>query len=239
MLRLLSILLALVPSTAVRAEPLEAPALVRSKARLDLRSPLGVAVLEAPLRDGARFDAGDVLVRFDCATLHAERRAADAALRAERLDVSTKQRLLSHGAGSTGDLKRARALRDRAAGNLDALKSRIGACEVRARFAGRVVRLHARPGEVPSPADPVVTIIDDARLEVEVVAPSRWLPRLRAGVPFRVFLDETGREHAAVVTGTGSEVDPVSRTVRVWGRLEERSGVLAGMSGAARFEARP
>lgn len=230
MLRLASLLLLVTP---VHAEPFEAPALIRSKARLELRSTLALPVSRAPLREGQRFAKGDRLLAFDCRTLAAERRAAKAGARAAGLEAKAKRRLLAHGAAGRGEVERAAAVHAQASARRDALAAKMSSCEWRASFAGRVVRLGARPGEVPRAGEPVLTVIDDTRLDVELVAPSRWLSWIEPGATFTVAIEETGRSFPTTIETLGAEVDPVSRTVRLYGSVPTGAGVLPGMSGQA------
>lgn len=227
-----------------RAEPLRAGpfdqspsarAVVRSQARLELRTDLSATVRTAPFADGARFAQGDILVAFDCRRHRAEHAAAKARAEAARLDARAKARLHRHGAAGRGELERAGALRRGAGAEAKALGLRLAACTIAAPFAGRVVRLAARAGERPRPGEPVITVVDDRRLRLEIVAPSRWLAWARPGLAFRLRVDETGRTHAARLTGTGAEVDPRTQTVILHAALVQAEGVLPGMSGDAIF----
>ena len=239
MLRALPLILVTAAApTLASAEPLEAPALVRSKSRIDLRSSLSVPVASVPLRDGARFAKGDLLVAFDCSTLSAERRAAKAAESLATMEVRAKTRLLAHGAVGRDEVARAKAQKSKAAADRAAIAARMKSCRIAAPFDGRVVHVSVRRSQLPAPGTSVMTIIDDRRLDVEIVAPSRWLAWVETGQGFRIAIEETGRTVSATVTAIGSEVDPVSRTVRLFGALEDGARILPGMSGTARFEAR-
>ena len=221
---------------AVAAEPLTARGVVRSQARLDLRTDLDAVIRSAPFVDGERFARGDVLVSFDCRRHRAERDAAKARAVAARIEALSKAKLHRHGAVGRSELERAGALHRSAAARSEALDARLASCAMAAPFDGRIVRLAARAGERPRAGEPVVTIVDDRRLRLEIVAPSNWLAWARTGRTFRFRVDETGRVHAARLTGTGAEVDPRTRTIVLHAALDG-TGVLPGMSGDAIFEA--
>jgi membrane fusion protein, multidrug efflux system len=69
---------------------------------------------------------------------------------------------------------------------------------------------------------------------VELLVPSRWLAWLRPGGGFTVRLDETGREHPVGVKRLGVRIDPVSQTVKLFGRIEgQERDLLPGMAGIA------
>ena len=224
------------PLTA-RAEPLTARGVVRSEARLDLRTDLDAAVRAAPFRAGARFAKGDTLVAFDCRRHRAELAAAKAKREAARIEALSRAKLHKHGAVGRSELERAGALYRGAAATAKAITVRLASCRLTAPFAGRVVRLGAKAGERPRAGEPVLTIVDDRRLRVEIVAPSRWLAWARPGRAFRFRVDETGRIHAARLTGAGAEVDPRTQTVALYATLDDARDVIPGMSGDAIFGA--
>ena len=63
-----------------------------------------------------------------------------------------------------------------------------------------------------------------------------WLAWLRTGQAFTLDLDETGRSHPGRITRLGAQIDPISQTLTVYGALTGTpAGLVAGMSGAARF----
>ena len=240
MLRTISLLLlaaSAAPALAepVRAEPLTARGVVRSEARLELRTDLDAVVTAAPARSGLRFAKGDPLVAFDCRRHRADLAAAHAESEAARIEARSKRRLHRHGAVGRADLDRTAALHRGAGARAKALAIRLASCTLHAPFAGRVVAVSARTGARPRPGEPLVTVVDDRRLRIEIVAPSRWLRWARPGRRFRFRVDETGRTHAARLVGTGAEVDPRTQTVTLHAALDDPDGIVPGMSGDAMF----
>ncbi len=214
----------------------EARGLVRSAARVEVRTDLVAAVADAPFGEGMRFKKGDLLISFDCDRYRAEFNSAKAAARAAGIEVRNKRSLVKHGAAGHSELEMAQADAARTAADAKARKVRVAQCVVKAPFAGRVVSLNARKYEMPKPGEPVIVVLDDAALELELVLPSRWLTWVKAGQVFAFLVDETGLNHEARVSRIGAEVDPVSQTIKVYGTLVGAGDkVLAGMSGVARF----
>ena len=72
-------------------------------------------------------------------------------------------------------IKRARALRDQAALDLERTA-------VTAPFAGRVANLHVAAGERVRPGEPLLTLYSDQGLEVRAQIPARFLPTVRDGL---------------------------------------------------------
>lgn len=232
------VLLPLLPTGAAVAE--EVRAVIRSPARVVISAGMPARIAELPFTEGAAFAAGDRLVAFDCMALDADSRAAQAAAAAAAIDHKQKVFLKRHGAAGAGEVELAAAEVARRDAESESMAARLAECTVAAPFAGRVVEISARAEERVEPGRPVMVIIDDTRLEVEIVAPSGWLRWLAAGAAFSLAVDETGDIVAGEIARLGAEVDPVSQTVKLYGRLLDRpSGVLAGMSGNVTFAGAP
>ena len=82
------------------------------------------------------------------------------------------------------------------------------------------------------PGQLMLDILDDSALELEFIAPSRWLGWLNPGFAFRVRVDDTGKTYPARVQRVGARADPVSQTVKAVAIIDGHfSELLAGMSG--------
>jgi len=77
-------------------------------------------------------------------------------------------------------------------------------------------------------------------LQVARAAPSGWLRGLNPGGRVEVVPDETVRPLRVEVKRLGARIDEGSQTLLLIGSLPENaSGLLAGMSGSARFPESP
>lgn len=108
---------------------------------------------------------------------------------------------------------------------------------MRAPWSGRVVETKAHKHETVAPGQELLSIVDDSKLEIELIVPSKWLGWVTKETRFRLRVDETVNEYAAKVSQVGARVDPVSQTVRLTAVLEGKNkGLLVGMSGTAHFD---
>ncbi len=210
--------------------------IVQPRAKAGLSAEVPSRIVRLPFREGESFHKGDVLVEYDCARLEAARKAARAAWRAAALKARSKRRLVKYQAAGRLEAAVAEAESEKARAEMEAAAVEVRKCRLLAPFKGRVVELHAQAHETPGSGRPVMTVVDLSRLEVEVIAPSRWLSRLRPGAEFTFRVDETGDVLKGRVERIGAVVDAVSQTVRLHGVLEgDASRVLPGMSGVAEF----
>ena len=197
-------------------------------------------VVAIPTTLGTTVRAGEPLVRFDCSEQKAKLDMASAEMDAAREAHAAKLRL--QGLQSAGELEvtLAAAARDRAKGALDLAETQHRACTISAPFAGRVVKLSARPYQSVTAGQPLLEFVsaDPPRLRLNV--PSRWLRWIKAGSRFDITVDETGRTYRATVAAINGRVDAVSQSVELEGDVVEGDAkLLAGMSGTARFPEQP
>jgi len=205
-----------------------------------LASGIAGRIEDLPRREGERFAAGDLLVRFDCALYEARLAAAQAgALKARRQLANDRQlaNLNSIGRLEVGLAEAELARAEAEAGVTAVLVER---CRLPAPFDGRVVAWRAEPFETVGEGAPIIEVVAAGPPEVALIVPSRWLSWLAERQPFVFTVDETGSRHVGTVSRVGARVDPASQTVRVTGRLDAAADALIpGMSGTARFDGRP
>ena len=210
--------------------------IVVARAKASIAAELVARVEELPFAPGQKFKAGDVLVRFDCRRYEAERLAAAARLRAKKGILESNLKLASRRAIGTTDLEVSRAEADQAQAELEALSVRTSQCVITAPYGGRVVELFINEYEMPQANTPLIRIVDDQRLEIEIIVPSQWLAWLKPGMPLQFKIDETQTSYRSEVLRVGSIVDPISQTVKLTAKFRDKpEAVLPGMSGSAEF----
>lgn len=220
------------------ATAIEVPrGIVSSEARAVLGSDLVARIARLPFSDGDRFSAGDTLIEFDCRRYLAELEAAEAEEKVARLSVDENEELRKHRAVGLKELEISQAKHLKAQAGARALAVRVTQCKILAPYDGRVVERVANEHEIPRANEPILKIVDDRRLEIDLIIPSTWLAWLKPGATFDFLIDETQQRHAAQIRKIGATVDPVSQTIRVKGSfLSAPTDVLPGMSGSAYFE---
>lgn len=224
-------------SSGERSIERSAPAKLAALSRVEISSDITARVTAVKVRDGDRFARGDLLASFDCTQLHAELESAEA-----QRDLTERQLQSNHSlqelGGNISDLEilQTQAQLAEASARAKILKHRSDHCEVRAPFDGFVVRREVEPHQRAEVGTPLFELVDNRGLEVEAIVPSAWLKNLASGDSFRVRIDETGTSYRAILLRIVPAVDPVTRSVRVIGRIEEGGAALiAGMSGEALF----
>lgn len=224
-------------------KPQTAPAKLNALSRVQLSSELAVRITEVRLRAGDHFKKGDLLARFDCTELKAELEGAESqrALARRQVDANISLKQLG-GNISELEMVQSEAQLAEAIANAKVLRHRNSYCEVRAPFDGFVVARSVEPHQRAEVGTPLFELIDNRGLEVEAIIPSGWLERLAIGDRFQVTISETGRVYSASLQRIVPVVDPVTRTVRVIGKIDEAEAgitadavLISGMSGEVQF----
>ena len=216
--------------------PNDARGVVVPNAEVTLGAGLAARIASMPFKDGQTFAKGDTLVTFDCSRHLADLRGAKAALRKSSSLYSGKLRLKKRGAAGGQEVRDAAADVDSAKASVEALNEQLRFCKIDAPFTGRVVERHAETHEIPAANAPVITVVDDSALELDLIVPSTWLRWVKKETEFQFAVDELGSTFPARVARLGAKVDPVSQTIKLTGTFVGRPDrVLAGMSGTASF----
>lgn len=216
-----------------------ARAIVRSYETAAIGSELNARITYLPAREGDRFRKGDLLVAFDCRRIEAERDAAGAAMKAADASYQNQKRLLDYKSAGTATVEQALHQYEKSKAEFRSLEVRAESCRIVAPFDGRVTAKAAQVHEIAQPNQELVRIINESKIELVLMVPSAWLPRIGADTVFSVDIDETGERHIARVLQTTGQIDPVSQSVRLIAELTEPApAVLPGMSGTATFAAR-
>jgi multidrug resistance efflux pump len=188
----------------------EGPAVVRAEGGLDLVTPTGGIVAAVEVEPGGQVRQGETLVRFlagseeqELARLDRERELKLVRLLLHPRDEATQQSLAT--------LQAQREL----------VAARLREREVVAPRAGVVRNLRIRQGQVLTPGDLVLTLVDEAAARFQVVAfvPGHFRPMLRPGMPLRFALE--GYPHASselTVESVGDEVVGPGEARRYLGR---------------------
>lgn len=215
---------------ALHAESLRAQIL--PKDYTTLASELPTRLVRIHVSEGGRFKSGEVLVTLDCAIQQAQLQKAKAALAAAEKVSSVNAKLIEMKSVGGLEVVTSAAEAAKARAEVSLMAATVSKCILVAPFSGRVAEQKAREHQYLQAGQAVLDIIDDSRMEIEFIVPSRWLVWIKPDIPFLLHVDETGRSYAAKVLRVGARVDAVSQSVKVTGVFVKKSeDLLAGMSG--------
>lgn len=202
-----------------------------------LSSQMNGTLGEITVRLGQRVARDAVLVQMDCRELNARVDVAEAELKMARQNLEARRDLQRLNAAGELEVAMAQAETEKAQGALSLAGAQSSYCRIRAPFAARIARIHAKPYQAVAAGTPLFDLVSDGPLKVRLNAPSSFMRRLQSGTAIELSIHETGRTYAAEISAVSPRIDAVAQTLELEARLTgEHPELIAGMSGIARIK---
>ncbi|MDX1492094.1 MAG: efflux RND transporter periplasmic adaptor subunit [Pseudohongiellaceae bacterium] len=202
-----------------------------------LSSELAGAISSLSVREGDSFTAGQELMALDC-DMHIARLNKAKAQEQEAAKVQqVNSQLDKLGSISTLEVDVAVSRAIAASAEAQLMQSIVDRCQLYAPFSGKVSLLEVDAYQYVSEGQPVMEILDDSQLNVEMYVPSHWVGRVNSGQRIQLRIEETGRTYEAIIDRVGASIDAVSQSLKVYARVDgENPELRSGMSGIAIIE---
>ncbi|WP_413542226.1 efflux RND transporter periplasmic adaptor subunit [Candidatus Symbiopectobacterium sp. NZEC127] len=201
-----------------------------------LSSDLPGRIVEMPFKEGEAFKKGDVVVRFDCAIYQAQLNASQAATRAAEAELNQNQQLAQLKSVGKHAVALSAAHLAQAQAESQVYQIQVNRCRINAPFDGQVVKRRAQTYESVAQGAPLLDVVNNRHLEINLLVSSRLLSVLKPGLTFTFTPDETGKPLQATVARLGARIDESSQTLGLTGSLAHPDqSLMAGMSGTAQF----
>lgn len=234
------------PAAVAAAKPAAAPAAVGKTIRVlvaadqesVLASQMAGRIDLVNVKLGSTIAAGQVLLKFNCDEQDAHLKMANAEFYGAQQTYESKVKLQAMQSVAEIDVQQAAALAQKSKAQIQLYQAQLRQCTIVAPFAGRVTRLLARQYASVNIGQPLLEIVNDRKLKVQLNVPSLWLSWLKVGQPFSLKIDETGSSYNAKVQRINGRVDAVSQSIEIEGEVTgNTANLLPGMSGVASFPA--
>lgn len=208
--------------TKVRARVLEARMRVgeivargRTEAlrTVDVRAETYGRVVEVAAREGARVEAGDILVRLALDDRAARLAEAEALVRQRQLEFDASRKLAAKGYRARTSAAAAEAALDAAHAAVAQIETEIDHTSIRAPFDGVVEVRHVEIGDYLKVGEPIARVIDEHPFLVVANVSERDVGKLSLGMPATARL-VTGQEVRGKVRYIATAADPATRTFR-------------------------
>ena len=189
-------------------------------------------ISQLKVKEGSAFQKGEMLAKVDCTIYRAQLNKVQAELDSTIARHETTKRLAELKSKGKLELALAEIEVRKARADLEMTKTQVDHCAIKAPFDGLVSEKLVNEQQYVQAGMPLFKLIDDSRLQVEFIAPSRYLQWLKSGAPFQLAIDETGNSYTAVIQRFGANVDAVSQSIKVFAELDnQHRELMAGMSG--------
>ncbi len=217
---------------------------VMAKESSDVTATVQGKVLTVLVDRGSRVKFGDPLLRLDASnaalsaqSIRAQLGAAQAQEQLARDECKRSQQLLDKGAITRSQYEREMTSCTAAAQTVAATRAQLQLASksiadgiVRAPFEGVITNRMISPGEWVGPGVPLVTLVDDSPLHVDLSVPEAWVPKVKEQQDVVVeAIAYPGQRYAARITRVGSEIGRMNRALIVEAELVPGSPLVPGM----------
>jgi len=209
------------------AQQMEAVGTARANEAVDITAKLSNRVTAIRFREGQQVKAGDVLVEFDSEQARATLAEAEAALSDSRSQYKRSRELYQTKALSEAQLDQLQATLKANEARVAGAQSQLNDTIIRAPFAGRVGLRNVSVGSYVSPGTVITTLDDTSTIKLDFSVPEVFLATLAEGLEVAArtaAYPET--EFKGKVSSIDSRLDPVSRSIVVRARIDNKDGRL-------------
>jgi membrane fusion protein (multidrug efflux system) len=200
---------------------------VRAEQGADLSVETSGIVSKILFENGAEVQAGDLLLELDSTAEQAGLRAAEAEAELARTIFERTKSLRTTNAVPQSELDSAGAQIRKATARVEELRAAISKKQIRAPFAGRLGIREVNVGQFVQNGDKIVPLQSLDPIHVNFLLPQQLVSAMAAGQRIILRTDaQPGREFEGVLTAVNSEIDPVTRNIRLQGTLKNSDGAL-------------
>lgn len=211
-------------------------ALVAAEQESVLASQMAGRIDHISVQLGSAITAGQTLIRFNCDEQDAHLKMANAEFYGAQQTYESKLKLQAMQSVAEIDVQQAGAAAQKLKAQIQLYQAQLRQCTITAPFSGRVTKLHAKQYASVNIGQPLIEIVNDRKLKIQLNVPSLWLAWLKQGQPFSIQVDETGTSYAARVQRINGRIDAVSQSIEIEGEVTgSPAHLLPGMSGMASF----
>lgn len=200
---------------------------VRAVQGADLSVETSGIVSKILFENGAEVKEGDLLLELDTTAEQAGLRAAEAEAELARTVFERTKSLRTTNAVPQSELDSAGAQMRKATARVEELRAAISKKQLHAPFSGRLGIREVNVGQFVQNGDKIVPLQSLDPIHVNFLLPQQLVSAMAAGQRIILRTDaQPGREFEGVLTAVNSEIDPVTRNIRLQGTLKNSDGAL-------------
>ena len=193
----------------------------------DLSTESSGVVTKIHFENGQEVQQGDLLVELDTQTEEANLRSAQAEADLARTVYERTRQLRANNTVPQSEMDAAESNLRKMNAMVEQLKSTIREKQVRAPFSGRLGIREVNLGQFVNNGDTIVSLQSLDPIFVDFLLPQQLIAGLSVGQSVALFTDVyPGREFDGKLTAINSEIDPVTRNIRLQGTLQNADGAL-------------
>jgi membrane fusion protein (multidrug efflux system) len=193
----------------------------------DLSTETSGIVSRIHFENGQQVNEGDLLVELDAGAEQATLRSAEAEADLARTVFDRTKSLRTSSAVPQSELDSAESQLRKVNALVEQLRADISKKQVRAPFSGRLGIRDVNLGQFVNNGDKIVSLQSLDPIHVDFLLPQQLISTLTSGQKILLSTDAyPGREFEGELTAINSEVDRITRNIRLQGTLKNSDGAL-------------
>ncbi len=193
----------------------------------DLSTESSGVVMSILFENGAEVKEGDLLLELDCDTEKAQLRSAEAEADLARTVYDRTKKLRENNTVPQSELDSAASQLRKMNALVEQLRATIRKKQLTAPFSGRLGIREVNLGQFINNGDKIVSLQSLDPIYIDFLLPQQLIGGLAPGLKLNVISDAyPGRVFEGELTAINSEIDPVTRNIRLQGTLGNAEGKL-------------
>lgn len=192
----------------------EIQGVVKGDKNIEIRPELGGTVIAIYVKEGQRVGAGQTLVQLDDSSIRNSIDELNTQLNLAKTTFERQNRLWSQNIGSEMQYLQAKAQKEGLESSLTSLKTQAGKMKIVAPFSGIVDEIFSKIGELTSPQDPVVRLLNLDKVYVEADVTETYLPVIKVGTETIIYFPSIHKKINSKIAQIGNYINPDNRSFK-------------------------
>ncbi len=202
------------------------PAQVITDDRVAVSSETGGRIIQLNISEGDVVRKGEVIAKLDLESLNLQKAEIEKRFELARTVYERQKRLWDQQIGSEIQYLEAKNNVEAMEKSLASLEDQLKKAVVTAPISGVIENKLSRQGEVISPGQPMLYMLNNNRIKVQTDVPEAYLNSIRKGQMINIYFPALDREENARVSRIGSSINPANRSFKVEMEMANPGSVL-------------
>ena len=209
------------------SDVIEAVGTAQANESVTLTAKITETVRKVNFTDGAKVDAGDVIVEMTAGQQTAQLEDAQAMAKDAQRQFERQQDLVKQGTVSKAQFETTQAARDSNQAKVATIRAQLSDRVISAPFAGVLGLRRVSPGSLVTPGTPITTLDDIHVIKLDFAVPETLIAALKPGLSVQAkSAAYPDRAFDGKVESLDSRVDPVTRAVTVRALIPNPAALL-------------
>jgi len=202
------------------------PAEVITDDMVTVSSETGGRIIQLKIEEGDYVRKGAVIAKLDLESLNLQKAEMDKRLELARTVYERQKKLWDQQIGSEIQYLEAKNNVEAMEKSLASLQDQLKKAVVTAPISGIIEEKLSRQGEVVSPGQPIIYMLNNNRIKVRADVPEAYLNSIRKGQMINIYFPALDREERARISLVGSSINPANRTFKIEMEMANTGNVL-------------